>query len=89
MLLNKMCFYSEILHPNTVILEHVYVVLEDAYAVLEQGLLLTGRTANWDMILFRKSRLLGSFKPRHVTNQDVFVLATVQYLLISTSSFSF
>ena len=41
MLLNKMCFYSKILHAFAV-LEHVYAVLEDAYAVLEQGVLLTG-----------------------------------------------
>ena len=32
------------------------------------------------MLLYRKSRLWGCYKPRHVTKRDVLVLATLRYL---------
>ena len=35
---------------------------------------------NRDMLLYRKSRLWGCYKPRHVTKGDMLVLATLRYL---------
>ena len=31
------------------------------------------------VLLFRKSALRGCYKPRHVTKQDVLLLATIRY----------
>ena len=44
---------------------------------------------NENMFLFRKLWLWGSYKSRHVTNRDVFLLTTVHYLPISIPLFSF
>ena len=42
--------------------------------------LLTWGATNRDMSLFKKSRLWGCYKTRHVTKRDVLVLATLRYL---------
>ena len=34
-----------------------------------------------EMLLFRKLRLWGCYKPRHVTKQDILLLATIRYPL--------
>ena len=45
--------------------------------------IMTLGVTNWDIFLFRKLWLCGSFKPRHVTNGNMFLLPTLQYILIS------
>ena len=44
--------------------------------------LVTWGATNQDMLLYRKSRVWGCYKPRHVTKRDVLVLATLRYLLV-------
>ena len=46
--------------------------------------LVTSHATNQDMLLYRKPRLWGCYYSRHVTNQDVLVLATIRLHKIGT-----
>ena len=50
------------------------------YLPIFQIRLVTPHATNRDMLLYRKPRLWGCYYSRHVTNQDVLVLATIRYI---------